>query len=124
LRHGDLFAFYKGLEGLFTTATFLCIQQNPNDQTRENPKGRKVGKSLPSRRLSLSLLEPAPRIDLIGAREAMQGLDATSVMAHFGNMPEKKHSEDIPMTARMRWKMKLAESRTRPRPLYRSLERP
>jgi hypothetical protein len=63
--------------------------------------------------LCLSLPEPAPRTDLMRARE--RGLDATSVMAHFGNMPEKKHSENIPLTARMRWKMKMADLRARRR---------
>jgi hypothetical protein len=40
--------------------------------------------------LVLSLPEPTERTEMMRAREAMKGMDATSVMAHYGNMWEKE----------------------------------
>jgi hypothetical protein len=68
--------------------------------------------------LCLSLPEPTEQTELIRAREAMKGMDATSVMIHFGNMPEKKEPEIFLSKYAMR-RSRLAKLRRDPRSRYR-----
>jgi hypothetical protein len=59
--------------------------------------------------LCLSTPEPAEKTQSMREREAM---DATSVMAHFGNLaqPPPRVTRGIPVTRRAYWKMKMAEA--------------
>jgi hypothetical protein len=68
--------------------------------------------------LCLSLPEPTERTELMHAREAMKGMDATSVMIHFGNMPAKKEPE-IFMSRHAMWRSRLAKLRRDPKSRYR-----
>ncbi|HEV2962627.1 MAG TPA: hypothetical protein VG649_12430 [Candidatus Angelobacter sp.] len=66
--------------------------------------------------LCLSLPEPTQKTELMYAREAMKTMDATTVMAHFGNLAQKNDGPlDIPITRRARWKMRMAQARRSPR---------